>query len=133
MKNSDDDSEIDFIKKATSTFVNDSGTSQESSLVGTLKDENTPKATSKRHDRKDSLVQQRIAQFDGAKTVDVKDFYVRSNEESEIALGKRSSEDVTPKASRAVPSHLVRDESKMQMATETKNKLRSRDNTHRSR
>ena len=88
-------------------------------MVETSKDESISNTTNKSHDRKDRLVQQRIAQFDGAKTVDLKDFYVRSNDESENPR-KKDSEDVVPEASHAVPTHLVRDKSKVQIEAETK-------------
>ena len=88
---SDDDSEIDFIEKATSRFVNDSSTSQGGNSVETSKDESISNMTNKSHDKKDRLVQQRIAQFNGVKTAGLKDFYVRSNDESEKIPNKKES------------------------------------------
>ena len=64
--------------------------------------------TNKSHDKKDRLVQQRIAQFNGVKTAGLKDFYVRSNDESEKSPTKKNREDIVPEASHTVPTHLIR-------------------------
>ena len=86
--------------------------------VETSKDESISNMTNKSHDKKDRLVQQRIAQFDGVKTAGLKDFYVRSNDESEKSPTKKNREDIVPKASHIVPTHSIRNKSKVQIEVE---------------
>ena len=63
--NSEEESEIDFIKQATSTFVNDSGSYDDNDEISDeVKDNDSFELNNGMVDRKKSVVQNRIKQYD---------------------------------------------------------------------